>query len=168
MLAAVPDGASRVLSDIESLGLEQRFDTALLASCLVNHPVPEVRSAFVQTAARHLRPQGRLLLERHDPAWLGSAQPGHVAAVDDIVTSIDAVRRSADIVEMTVRYEAGGSAWRHSFGVAPLAEAEIEALVANAGFAGFSWTPRRRWLTAILERDRNKVTHKGFSQSGPT
>ena len=150
MLSAVPEAASRVLSDIESLDLEQRFDVALLASCLVNHPLPEVRSAFVQSAGRHLRPQGRLLVERHDHTWLRSVQPGRVAMVDDISISLEAVQRSADAIEMTVRYEAAGSAWRHSFVVAPLTEAEVETLLAAAGFDGFRWATQRRWLRASL------------------
>ena len=156
MLSLVPDGASRVLSDIESLDIEQRFDTALLASCLINHPVLEVRSSFVDAARRHLRSDGHLLLERHDPAWLRSAQPGRVAAVDDIVTSIETVSRTADVVEMTVRYEAPGNVWRHSFAVAPLSEAEIEALLSDAGFGGFGWAPGHRWVTATVTREARR------------
>ncbi|HUG20964.1 class I SAM-dependent methyltransferase [Piscinibacter sp.] len=41
MLAWVPNPAVAVHANIEELRLEARFDTVLLASCLVNHPSPK-------------------------------------------------------------------------------------------------------------------------------
>jgi SAM-dependent methyltransferase len=67
MLAEIPRGAVPVQADIENLVLTDRFDVALLASCLINHPTVSTRESFVRAAARHLNPQGSLLVERHDP-----------------------------------------------------------------------------------------------------
>ena len=149
MLAALPDGASPVLSDIESLDLDERFDVALLASCLINHPEQQLRRGFIDTARRHLRESGRLLLERHDPAWLRRVQAGPLKSIGDIAMSAEAVRRAGDTVEMTLRYEMPGSLWRQSFAVVPLDEADVESLLAQCGFGSFAWAAhRKRWLIA--------------------
>ena len=104
MLAALPNGASPVLSDIESLNLDRRFEVTLLASCLINHPAADARFAFVAT------------------------------------------------VEMTLRYEIAGNVWRHSFVVAALDEADVEALLSQTGFGSFAWSgTRKRWLSAVVQ-----------------
>jgi SAM-dependent methyltransferase len=151
MLAEVPDGAARVLSDIESLNLDESFDVALLAGNFINAPEPEVRSAFVRSARRHVRKDGRLLLDRHDPAWLRSAEPGPLGAAGDIAMCVEAVSRVADIVQMTLRYEAAGRIWRHSFAATALSEGDIEALLARFGFVSFEWSgSRNQWLSAVV------------------
>jgi len=150
MLAALPPGASPVLSDIESLNLDERFDVALLASCLINHPEPHVRRRFIDTARRHLPEGGRLLLERHDAAWLRRVQAGPLKPIGDIAMSAEAVRRAGDAVEMTLRYEVSGNVWRQSFAVVPLDEADVEALLAQCGFGSFAWAGKEnRWLRAV-------------------
>jgi len=152
MLAAVPEGASRVLSDIESLNLDRRFDVVLLASCLINHPASDIRYAFVATARRHLGKRGCLLLERHDPARLRGMQPGPIGPLGDMAMSVEAARRTGDVVEMTLRYEIAGNIWRHSFAVAALDKAEIEALLSQSGLGSFVWSgTRNRWLSAVVE-----------------
>jgi SAM-dependent methyltransferase len=152
MLAAVPEAALRVLSDIESLNLDRRFDVVLLASCLINHPAPDIRFAFVDTARRHLGQRGYLLLERHDPAWLRGVQPGPIGPVGDIAMSVEAARRTGDVVEMTLRYEVSGNSWRHSSAVSALDEAEIEALLSQSGLGSFAWSGiRNRWLSAVVQ-----------------
>ena len=149
MLASLPAGATRVLSDIESLSLPERFDVALLASCFINHPADDARRAFIDTARRHLRQHGRLLLECHDPAWLWNVQAGPVGASGDLAVSVEAVNRSADLVQMTLRYQIGESVWHHSFEVAPLTESQIEALLSSHGFGSFAWSGKsNRWLCA--------------------
>jgi len=151
MLDAVPQGARRVLSDIETLRLETRFDVALLASCLINHPADDVRRAFVATARFHLGSSGRVLLERHDPTWLKLAEPGPLACAGDVAMSVETVNRSAGLVHMTLRYEAAGNVWRHAASLAPMSEPEIEALLSEAGFEAFAWAGKNnRWLSANL------------------
>jgi hypothetical protein len=151
MLAEVPESAARVLSDIESLNLDESFDVALLAGNFVNEPEPKARSALVHSARRHLRKGGRLLLDRYDPAWLRGVEPGALGAAGDITMCVEAVSRVVDAVQMTVRYEAAGRVWRHSFAVMPLSEAEIERLLARFGFGSFSWSGARKlWLSAVV------------------
>jgi SAM-dependent methyltransferase len=149
MLASVPAAASRVLSDIESLNLPDRFDVALLASCFINEPAHDVRCAFIETAHRHLREHGRLVLECHDCAWLGAVQPGPLGTSGDLVASVEAVSRNGDVVHMTLRYQIGERVWYHSFAVATLTESAIEALLCSYGFGSFAWSGKsNRWLLA--------------------
>jgi SAM-dependent methyltransferase len=150
MLAHVPEGAARVESDIEDLALGDAFDTALLASCLINQPSPLTRTSFAATARRHLAQGGQLLVERHDPAWLTTAQVGRVAGANGLEVFVEAVRRVGLVTEMTLRYEISNQAWRHSFHASPLSESEIEGLFAEAGFHGCEWFgPKRTWVRAI-------------------
>jgi SAM-dependent methyltransferase len=149
MIAAVPESATRVVSDIETLRLEARFDIALLASCLINHAAQSVRRAFVDTAYVHLAPGGRLVLERHDPAWLEAVEPGLIASAGDIAMYVEAVSRTPGLVHMTLRYDDANNSWRHSSALAPMNEAEIESLLSQAGFGAFAWSGKNnRWLRA--------------------
>ena len=49
---------------------------------------------------------------------------------------------------MTLRYEVDGQRWWHSSVVVPLTEADIEALLKQAGFGSFAWSGGNRWLRA--------------------
>jgi SAM-dependent methyltransferase len=155
MLAALPPGAAPVLADIESLALARRFDVALLASGLVNHPEPATRQAFLAAARRHLRPGGRLFVQRQDAAWLLGAPAGTTSTVGPLTIRVEAVRRTPPHVAMTVRYEAGGRTWRHAFVVAALADAQLEEELATAGFAQAEWIDaRRRWVSTMVPTSR--------------
>jgi len=149
MLDLVPETATRVLSDIETLRLETRFDVALLASCFINEPATNVRRAFVDTARFHLLPGGHLLLERYDADWLRQVAPGVVGRIGDVSITVESVSRSAGVVYMTLRYDLDGSQWRHSFAGVPMSETQIEALLAECGFGSFVWSGKNNhWLRA--------------------
>ena len=149
MLDAVPHSAARVLSDIETLRLEARFDVALLVSNFINEPDADVRRAFVDTARFHLVPGGHVLLERYDADWLQEVQPGVVGAAGDVAITVETVSRNAGVVDMTLRYDVDGRHWRHSFSAAPMSQAEIEALLSRCGFSSFAWSGKNnRWLRA--------------------
>jgi len=150
MLAGLPAGATPHCAGIESLALDAAFDVALLASGLVNHPDRALRAAFLATARRHLRPGGRLFVQRHDPAWLRSAPAGTVRGAGNLRIEVETVERAGDRVAMTIRYgDAGAHAWRHSFVAEALDDAAIERALADAGFAPAAWLgARRRWIEA--------------------
>lgn len=67
MLAYAPREATLVLSNIETLDLDRRFDAAILPTGLINHAVPATRVGFADCARRHLRLGGWFYLERQDP-----------------------------------------------------------------------------------------------------
>jgi hypothetical protein len=150
MLARVPDGALRVLSDIEDLRLGKTFDTVLLASCLINHPARRTRTSLATTAREHIASDGQLLIERHDPIWLESAEVGLASTGKGVEIFVESVRRSDPAIEMTLRFEILDRAWHQSFCVVPLHDSEMEDLLSEAGFKSFEWFgPKRRWVRAV-------------------
>jgi SAM-dependent methyltransferase len=144
MLAHVPSQANRILSDIETLNLGSHFDAVILASCLINVPMPRQRAALVTAAYRHLRQGGRFIFERHDPAWLATAREGPLRVSGEIEQSIDRLVRSADGVEISLRSKAGTDVWIQHFVTTPLNDAEVAECLMKAGFSRPLWI-NKRW-----------------------
>lgn len=148
MLGFVPSGARTVCSNIEDLALDTRFDTAILASNLINAPSTSRRSAMLEACERHLRPGGALLLERYDPDWLASAAVGAAGELGEVRVSIDRIERHPEHVEMSLRFRAGADEWLHHFSAVSLDEEQIHAALAQARFHAPQWI-NRRWARAI-------------------
>lgn len=154
MLAYAPAKATLVNADIEHLNLKQKFDVVLLPTCLINHADPAVRAAFINAAARHVKPFGRFVLERHDPVWLSTAKTGFVGRMQDISSWIDFVARSDDVIEMTIRYADEFNTWRHSFSLVALDDASLQSALDASGFGEVTWLDaRRRWAAVRLKND---------------
>jgi SAM-dependent methyltransferase len=150
MLTHLPASVAAVCSPIEALALPRRFGVVLLAGNLIHHPNAESRAAFAACARRHLESGGLFFLERHDPAWLETVQPGRVGAVGPLEFHVEAVSRETRIVRMTLRYEAAAGTWWHSFEVVPLDEPQVEALLQREGFTNVRWFGRaRQWASAV-------------------
>lgn len=149
MLAELPSEATTVLSSIETLALNQHFDAALLASCLINHPSAQVRRLFVGAAARHLKTGSVLLVQRHDPHWLRSAQAGWSGRAGAVSVTLQSVEREGTLNHMALCYAASEGKWVHRFTAEALDEAEVEAILFEAGFWSCSWTgPHLTWIAA--------------------
>ncbi|WP_431256496.1 class I SAM-dependent methyltransferase [Roseateles chitinivorans] len=155
MLAHVSERVRKVHADIEQLALAERFDVVLLPSGLINHADAAVRRAFVAAAARHVAPDGVLILKCQDAQWLRSAAIGHLVRSDG--TSIDLVQvdRTPDAqeprVRMTLKYAMGDDVWTHSFVVVPMDEPAIVQLLDEAGFAApQALDAKREWFLAGL------------------
>jgi SAM-dependent methyltransferase len=73
MLARI-EGAETVLADIETLELGRRFPVVVLASNFINHPDDAERRAFLACCARHVRPDGQVLLQGFPRDWTPSTQ----------------------------------------------------------------------------------------------
>ena len=150
MLSAVPSEATKVLGNIESLELGELFSVVMLASNLINHPEAALRQAFLRAARHHLAVGGKVLVERHDPEWLAKAQVGKQGSVGGLTLFVESAEREWEHVRITLRYEMGSQAWRQSFEAVVLQEPEVEAMLAEAGFAGHSWFgSRRRWVQSL-------------------
>jgi SAM-dependent methyltransferase len=151
VLLAVPSAAETVCAEVEELRLAERFDTILLASCLINHAAPELRRAFLQTSRFHMKPNAQLLLEHHDPEWLGNVQRGLVSQRATATISVEAVARLAEVTEMTLRYQIGDSSWLHAFAVVALSEQDLRRLLAENRLC-FADRPgsNGRWVRAVL------------------
>lgn len=149
MLAGMPREATTVLCEIEQLSLAESVDVVILASCLINHPELATRRAFLAAAQRHLKPGGRLFVQRHDPNWLQNASPGDVMRQDKSSITVESVARSGNEVSMTIRYDRPRGTWWHSFEAEALDDAATEGALADAGFRQTSWHGRsKRWISA--------------------
>lgn len=144
MLAAAPPEAKLVRADIEQLRLAQQFDRVLLSSGLINHPDARLRAAFLAAAAAHLSPVGSFFLQRQDPIWIASVEPGPLAAKHGLEIEVEAVHRTDDAVAMTLRYARSGESWTHSFTLLALDEVMLQAELDSAGFGPIEWLDARR------------------------
>ncbi len=153
MLAGMPREAVAVLCEIEQLSLPDRFDVAILASCLVNHPNPSTRKLLLAAARRHLKAGGRLFVQRHGPNWLQNASAGEVSQRGETSITVETVARSGNEVSMKIRYDRPQGTWWHSFGAVVLDEQATEAALTDAGFGQTSWYGHtKRWISASAWR----------------
>lgn len=143
MLAHVPLQAICILSDIETLNIGAQFDAVILASCLINVPVSDHRTALLATCFRHLRNGGRFIFERYDPEWLAAASEGRLGTVGDVELSIDRLIRTPDAVEISLRSKAGVEEWVQHFVARSLSDAQAAQVLMAAGFSSSSWIDKR-------------------------
>lgn len=149
MLAHVPPGASRLCADIESLALDETFDAAIMASCLINTPDVDLRMAQLARIRRHLKAGGAFVFERFDPAWLETVQAGPLGDIGTVRMHVDEVSRSGAGVRLRFRYREGGDEWLQSFTAAILHDEDILRCLSDAGFGPPDWI-NRRWASATV------------------
>ncbi|UXH77223.1 class I SAM-dependent methyltransferase [Roseateles amylovorans] len=151
MLAHVSDRVRRIHADIEGLTLPERFDVVLLPSGLINHADPTVRGAFLAAARRHVAPDGHLIVNCHDAAWLRTAEVGTVGQTASLKLALTEVSRTTvdgeDRVHMVLRYTMDSESWTHAFWATPLDESAVKALLLANGFQRMeALDERRRWF----------------------
>ena len=138
-------GAELVQSRIEELDLAREFDAVLLASHLVNIPDVAWRRTLLATCRRHLRPEGKVLIQRHPPDWFDTAEPfdGPHSSLPDLVMRLrDLERPGSGLLSATVDYQVGDRVWSQSF---IAARVDDERLAADLGAVGLAFD---RLLTA--------------------
>jgi len=149
MLAEIR-GAETILSDIEDLALDRRFDAVLLCSCLIHAPGFDTRRALLATCRRHLNPGGVALIQRYRQGWPGNVRPGHVHEADGVRHHIEAVRREGSRVQMNLRYETATGIWTHSFTFEPLEREAIDTALASADLRRDRFLdPDETWIAAV-------------------
>lgn len=149
VLMHAPAAAELIQCDIETLRLENSFDAVLLASCLINVPSPPARFAFLRTAREHLKVGGLLFFERQSVRWLNDLVAGWTSKVGDVVVAAEEVIRSGEQLEICLRYEHDGLAWRHRFAHSLLTDHAVNHSLKAAGFEHLAWIDQRqRWGVA--------------------
>jgi SAM-dependent methyltransferase len=148
MLAEIRD-AETLLSDIEDVALDRRFDAVLLGSCLIHAPGFDTRRALLATCRRHLGPAGVVLIQRHRETWPGDVGPGFTWEADGVRNIVDAIQWDGPLVHMTLRHETAIGTWTHSFTFEPLDRAGIDEVLAAADLRleGFL-DARETWIAA--------------------
>jgi SAM-dependent methyltransferase len=148
MLAHV-HGAETVTAPIQTLDLGRRFDAVLLASFLVNTADDELRRGLLRACRRHVRDDGRVLLQRHAPAWYEEAAEGEATREGITFRLRDLERPGPGLLSATTEYQIGDRCWTQSFTTRRLDDAELAAALAEVGLAvGAYLTEDGTWVRA--------------------
>jgi SAM-dependent methyltransferase len=123
-------GTPTVRSRIEHLELGRKFPCVLLMSNLVNTSEGQ-RDAFLVTCARHVTPDGVVVIERHEPDWRPAADVAR--PLGDVLVSLEDVRIEPPHVSAAVVYRLGDRVWRHPFRARLLDDEELGDVLANVG-----------------------------------
>jgi SAM-dependent methyltransferase len=113
-------GAETVLARIEDLDLGRRFDAVLFASYLVNVPDQRWRRILLATCRRHVRDDGCVLIQRHEPGWFDTAAPferhyGDLPQGPLVYVLRDVSRPAPGLLSATMEYRIGERTWTQSF-----------------------------------------------------
>ena len=149
MLARVR-GAETVQARIQELRLWRRFDVVLLASFLVNTPDQELRRGFLTACREHVRDDGCVLVQRHEPAWFDEAAEGQRTSGGITFRLRDLARPGPGLLAATVEYQVGDRVWTQTFTAERLDDQALAAALAEAGLAVDAYlTPDGSWVRAV-------------------
>jgi spermidine synthase len=138
-----------VAPDGSPVDLYLRYPCVLLMSNLVNVTDGRLRTAFLQTCARHVAPDGIVVIERHEPDW--DPKPGTRTDRGGVAFVLEEVRVEPPLVAATVWYEADGRTWRHPFVARLLDDAELDSELAKVGLrVTRTLDERGAWIEARL------------------
>jgi len=135
MLAHIDDadGTEPILSDIATLDLSpRRWPVVVMASRLVND---DLGPAFLAAAARHVREDGCVLVERHEPGWVGVVEPSSSERYGIKMTIRNIQRPTAGVIRATMIYEVEGHQFEQSF---TAHDVDDERLAEMAGAVGLT------------------------------
>jgi SAM-dependent methyltransferase len=157
MLARVR-GAETVHADIVGLDLGRRFGCVLLASHLVNVDDDRQRAGFLEACARHVAPDGVVVIQRYDPAWADDPRPSE-SEREGVAVRVLEPRREGERLHATVEYRTGDRRWRHGpFTSRILSDGELEERLGVAGLVRDRWLDEARsWLAAIPAPDTSAL-----------
>lgn len=151
MLAHVR-GAETMCARIEDLALGRRFDVVLLASHLINTYDIPTRTAFLAASRRHVADDGGVIIQQHAPGWFAAAADAENVRDGIIFRMRDVSRPAPDLVSATVEYVDGNQAWTQTFTARRLDDAELAAVLADAGLRLDRYlTDDHSWLRAVPE-----------------
>jgi SAM-dependent methyltransferase len=160
MLAYVRD-AETITASIEGIELGRRFDAVLLCSHLINTADAAQRDAFVSACARHVNPDGCVVVERHVPAWFDTATDTAVDHDGICYRLRDVSRPSPDLLSATVQYTIDGRVWTQAFTAQRIDDDALDMVLARSGLVVDRYLDDdRSWLRAVPRRrgeDRSEL-----------
>ncbi|MEU6382887.1 class I SAM-dependent methyltransferase [Streptomyces bauhiniae] len=133
MLERVRGAERTIRTPIEDLDLGERFDVVLLGSFLVHTAHPALRRALLDTCARHVAPDGCVLIQRegadyHEKVPRERVDPGgftvRIASVEPVGDGVDSVR---------AEYLFPDATWTQTFRSRPLTKEQFEFALGEAG-----------------------------------
>jgi SAM-dependent methyltransferase len=151
MLAHLHPGVTRVQDRIDGLELGSSFDAVVLASHLINVADPALRAEFLRSAARHVAPEGVILVEHWEVPDVQRPTDSD-GAVGEVSIQFRVLAEDGDDFEARVVYTLGEHSWTQTFRATLLDEAALDRQLAAAGLR----RERRlspKWLAATLAED---------------
>ena len=149
MLARIR-GAETVRATIQELALGRRFDVVLLASFLVNTPDRELRRGFLTACREHVREDGCVLVQRHEPAWFDEAVEGERTSGGITFRLRDLTRPGPGLLAATVEYQLGEHRWTQSFTAERVDDGQLAAGLGEVGLAVDAYlTGDGSWVRAV-------------------
>lgn len=146
MLAHI-DGAETVVADIETLELGRRFPVVLLASHFVNDVDRQHVRVFLACCARHVMPDGQVLLEGYPAGW----EPSHDwREIDGIRMRMRSFILDGSLLQGEMEYVVNGRTYYHAFDALLVSDDELRADLRAVGLE-----PRRTldpggaWVEAV-------------------
>jgi SAM-dependent methyltransferase len=146
MLAHI-EGAETVVADVLTLDLDRRFPVVVLASNFINEVEAESRRAFLACCARHVRLDGRVLLQGFPRGWTPTTDWWEQGDVRGRLLRYTLERA---VVSGEMEYVVEGRRYVHSFRSRLVTDAELEDDLAAVGLR-----ERRRldpggaWIEAV-------------------
>ena len=146
-------GAETVLSDIETLELQQRFDTVVLASHFINTPEERKREMFLRICGRHLENDGVVIVQRYSPELL-QAQDSTQTQYGDVFLSfhVESAEPASGHFTAKATYRLGSTSWEQDFEAQILTDESFSRLVSLVNMCIAQWLDdRHTWATLKLD-----------------
>jgi SAM-dependent methyltransferase len=129
-----------VLADITTLDLSHRqWPVVVLASHLIND---DRGASFLATAARHLRRDGCVLVERHQPGWIDTVEASNAELHGVRIAMKDIDRPAPGTLRATMVYEVNGLHYEQPFTAHEVDDQRLAQMAAAVGLT----------LDAILDK----------------
>ncbi|MEV0594930.1 class I SAM-dependent methyltransferase [Nonomuraea cavernae] len=150
MLAYVR-GAETVQARIQDVRLDRRFDAVMLASQLVQTADEQDRRGLLDACARHVAPDGSVLIQWIPPERHDSWQAGQGRTEGDLTIEMAAVEEvSPGLVNATMRCTYDGRVWTQSFASRRLSDEDLSDALARSGLRLERFlTEDRTWVLAV-------------------
>jgi SAM-dependent methyltransferase len=148
MLALVR-GAETVLADLETLDLGRRFPVVVLASNFINDPDTATRRTYLETCARHVLPDGQVLLQGFPRDWVPSTDWSEHG---EVRVRLRRYEQNGDLVSGEMEYLVDGQGLFHVFESKLLGDEELDADLQAVGLRRRRVLDERgAWIEAVPE-----------------
>jgi SAM-dependent methyltransferase len=128
-------GVRTVHSAIEDLDLGERFDVVVLASFLVHAGDTGVRQRMLDACRRHVRPGGRVLVQREGAGWHDEVPREAPLGDDGRLRVVSSEPVGDGVSSVRVEYDFPDASWTQTFRSRPLTPTAFEQALADAGLA---------------------------------
>ncbi|MFI6928987.1 class I SAM-dependent methyltransferase [Streptomyces sp. NPDC050287] len=143
-------GARTICSPIEDLDLGETFDVVLLASFLVHAGDVRVRQELLRTCARHVTPDGCVLIQREGEDYHTNVPRERVEPSGITVRIVSSQPVGDGVNSVHAEYEFPDATWTQTFLARPLTTEQFEEALAEAGLEVDKYlTEDRIWVRAV-------------------